>query len=496
MFFQEIFKNNFEALIPEFFIIVTFLTLLIFCPLYQSTGIFKKSHINVLSINIATYALILTSLLIFNLTYPEIRQPLANGSLISHTLQWFVKIIIIYTSVICLNLQKPYLKNQHLNRFENTILLLISLLGLMLLNSVNNLLSLYVAIEIQSLSFYILTASQSKSSFSAEAAIKYFILGAIASSFILLGSAFIYYFTGSLNFHEILIITTNLPYEISITILLIGIMLLYSGLFFKIGLAPFHFWLPDVYEGSPNNVTTIFAVLPKIVYISLLTMLNYTVFLPFKPFFQHIFLITGFLSILVGALSAINQKKFKRLFAYSSVVHSGFIILGFSAITFNFTPNIILYIFVYTITGIVFWGVVSSIFINLKPIKFITDLTGMFNSNKILFFCLTVSLFSAAGIPPLAGFFAKMFILVNVLASKAFITAGGVVILSALSAFYYLRLVKTVYFDKRSVNLIIEPINKFNSTVITFNTVLLIVFCFWPEFIMNWLTKINLYVFY
>ena len=411
MILQEIFNNNFELLIPEFFLTTILLILLLF-------GVFYKKNQNnekILIIKNLNTIIIYLLLIILILTYnvENFSTSILNGVLIINNFTQFIKIILILASIICFLIQKKYFIQQKINLYEINILLLISLLGLMFLISSNHFITLYLAIELQSLCFYILTASQKKSILSIEAALKYFILGSIASGFILFGSSILYAILGSLNFSNIFLILSNINFLENIDLLIsiiYGFIFIIIGLFFKIGVVPFHFWLPDVYEGAPNNITAFFAIVPKIAFISILIRFFFELFYNISFFFELFFYITAILSMLVGSLSALQQKKIKRLLAYSSISHIGFILIGFTSNLLNNIPYILLYIIVYIIMSINLWTSYISLNINHKPIKYLTDLSSIYNINSLIAFILILNIFSLAGIPPLAGFFSKFFI--------------------------------------------------------------------------------------
>jgi NADH-quinone oxidoreductase subunit N len=240
--------------------------------------------------------------------------------------------MIIFSTICYFFLTKNYIINQKITFFENSILILIATFGLMLFSMSYHLITLYLTIEVQSLCFYILTMSQRNSILSVEASLKYFILGSIASSFILLGSSFIYGLLGTLNFGQIYLILSNITFLDNIAFLnacSISFLFIFIGLFFKIGAAPFHLWLPDVYEGAPTNITLFFATVPKLAFLSILIRFIFDVLGDISIFFSNIFLIISILSILIGSFASVQQVKIKRLLAYSSISHIGFILLGF-----------------------------------------------------------------------------------------------------------------------------------------------------------------------
>jgi NADH-quinone oxidoreductase subunit N len=291
MILYEIFTNHLVYLIPEFFLATILLILLLYGVFYKNINTTQKILMIKNLTTIIIYLLSFSLILIFN--YETVSTTLLNGVLIITNFTQFVKIVLIFCTIICFWAQKEYILNQKITFFEKNILFLISLLALMLLVSSNHFITLYLAIELQSLSFYILTASQKQSVFSIEAALKYFILGSIASGFILFGSSIIYILTGSLNFSNLQLLLLNINFLKNIPFLiglLYEITFIFAGIFFKIGAAPFHFWLPDVYEGAPNNVTTFFAIVPKISFLGLVIHLFFDSFYAISFFLFLFFL--------------------------------------------------------------------------------------------------------------------------------------------------------------------------------------------------------------
>jgi NADH-quinone oxidoreductase subunit N len=494
MFLKDIFVFNLELLAPEFFLSLIILLLLLFGTFYK-----KINNNQILIVKIMNkfiiYLLLIILILIFN-TF-NYSTPLMNGILYCDNLTQFVKSILIICTIFCYIIQTDYIIHQKMFSFELNILILISLLGLMLLVSSFNFITLYLSIELQSLSFYILTASKRKSILSIEASLKYFILGSIASSFILFGSSIIYGVFGTLSFGNIFLILSNIYYieNINLIISMInGFIFILVGLFFKIGIAPFHFWLPDVYEGSPNNITAFFAIVPKIAFFTILIRFMFDILIDISCFFEIIFYICSVLSMLIGSLSALQQRKIKRLLAYSSISHVGFILLGFTSNLLENIPFILLYIIIYIIMSINLWTLYLSLNINNKPIKYLTDLSNIFNFNKLLAFIIILNIFSMAGIPPLAGFFSKLFLFISLIKAKYFGLVIFSILISILSSFYYLRIIKIIFFEKIEKKLFINQISKLNSIILIINTQFLIFFIFCPNFILINLNKLCLYL--
>nr|YP_010394351.1 NADH dehydrogenase subunit 2 [Phytophthora kernoviae]UXG56199.1 NADH dehydrogenase subunit 2 [Phytophthora kernoviae]DAZ88359.1 TPA_asm: NADH dehydrogenase subunit 2 [Phytophthora kernoviae]DAZ88792.1 TPA_asm: NADH dehydrogenase subunit 2 [Phytophthora kernoviae] len=495
MILQEIFNNNFEIIIPEFFLTTILLILLLFGVFYKENQNTQKILIlkNITSITI--YLLLILTILVSNIS--NISNNVLNGVLVINNFTQFIKIILILSTIICFLIQQRYLIQQKINNYEINILMLISLLGLMLLVSANHFITLYLAIELQSLSFYILTSTQKKSILSIEAGLKYFILGSIASGFILYGSSLIYAITGSLNFNNIFLILSNINYLDNVNFLIslsYGLIFILIGILFKIGASPFHLWLPDVYEGAPNNISSFFAIVPKIAFIGILIRLFFDIFFNLSFFFEIFFYIISFLSMLIGALSALQQNKIKRLLAYSSISHVGFILIGFTSNMLNNIPFILLYVIIYIITSINLWTSYLSLNINHKPIKYLTDLSNIYTINKLIAFIIILNMFSLAGIPPLAGFFSKLFIFFSAIKNNYFSLVFFGIIISVLSSFYYLKIIKIIFFEKISRKMYISKINKIQSIVLLINTHFILFLFISPNILLVNLNKIYLYL--
>lgn len=493
MFLYELFQNNFEILTSEFFITLLILFLLLFCVILVNTK--KNSKIILINIlnNLIIYFLFFTLILIYNKPIPS--STVLNGVLIQDEFSQFINYILIISTIIFFIFQKNYILQKRIVKFENSILILISVLGLILLSSSYNLITLYLAIELQSLCFYILAASNTKSPLSTEAALKYFILGAIASGFILYGSSIIYFTTGSLNFGNILTFLSNInqPENLELILTLFyGFLFILTGLLFKIGAVPFHIWLPDVYEGSPKNITAFFAIVPKIALIGLIIRLFFDIFNDISDFFESILYITSLTSILIGSLLSLQQKKFKRLFAYSAIGHVGFILIGFVSNTFQDIQNILLYILIYMVMSINIWTIFISSTSKNKSLKYLTDFTNLLKTNPTLAILLMLTLFSMSGLPPLAGFFSKMFIFYSALQQSVNSLAILGILMSVISSFYYIRLIKIAYFDNTTRYIFLNQVSKMNSIIIVLSSHFIIFFFLLIDYILVFLHKVSL----
>lgn len=355
-----------------------------------------------------------------------------------------VKLIVLLGLATSLILSIRYLSEEGIFRFEYTILLLLSGVGMMMMVSANSLLSLYMGLELQSLSAYVLASIRRDNIKSAEAGLKYFILGAIASGVLLFGASLVYGYTGSMNFD---VINAALTAQMSAGAL-IGMVFIIAGLAFKISAAPFHMWTPDVYEGAPTSVTAFFAMVPKLAALALLSRLLFEAFPAAIVQWQQIVWILAALTMAVGAFAALMQDNIKRLLAYSSIGNMGFALVGLTAGTEEGLASVIVYMAIYMIMTAGTFAIVMSMRRNGKPLELVSDLSGLSRNSPALAYALAIMMFSLTGIPPLAGFFSKLLVF------KAAVGAGyyGLAVLglvtSVVAAYYYLRIIKVMFFDE------------------------------------------------
>ena len=417
-----------------------------------------------------------------------------NSSIVNDYFAFFSKIIICFFSALYFLLIADSLKEQKLTSFEYLIIILFSILGLLLICSSNDLLITYLSIELSSLAFYILASFKKTSTYSVESGIKYFIIGAISSAFFLLGSSFLYGFTGSLNFldffdlfecsvfytfpyhlydyqyhpadyfwHLWLMENTVIPPFIDFSFVELGVTLILFSFFIKLALAPFHLWSLDVYEGSPTSSTIFFAVLTKLSIFVILIRLCYISFFSVKECWQFYSLWIGVFSIFVGSFGGLKQRKFKTLLAYSSTSHMGYSLIAFSTSTYIGIQMLLFYMVIYMLSGLSIW----SIFLLLKlksnksPTKYnkeLGDFALLKKANPTISFSLALVMFSIAGIPPMVGFIAKMSVFLSVVGITFYIIALLSIIFSVVSTFYYIRLIKILYFENLLVGKLYYPI--------------------------------------
>ena len=461
--------ENFNLILPEIFLSLgIFATLLI--------GVFFKNSYNLVT-NITYVIIIFLLLIIFN-SFNESGNLFSN-SFVSNSFTNFFKILILIGTLFVMLITQNYIKEMKINYFEYPLLLLFSILGMFFMISSNDLMSFYLGLELQSLALYILASIDKNNLKSNESGVKYFVLSALSSGLLLYGCSLLYGFTGSTNFEEI-----NLKTELENTGAIFAMVFILVGLAFKISAVPFHMWTPDVYQGSPSSVTSFFAVVPKIAGIAILIRF---VQIPFEQLidqWQNILVFMSLASMILGAVAAIGQTNIKRLIAYSSIGHIGYALAGISTGTVMGYNSSITYISIYIIMNL---GAFGCIFLMKKDGKYcedIADLAGISKQNPLLAISFLIIMFSLAGIPPLAGFFAKFYIFMSVVESGMYTLAIIGLLSTVISAFYYLRIIKIIYFDE-----IKNPFDKIKNFGITSTVFLscsiLVLFFLYPSILNN-----------
>jgi len=465
--------------------------------------------------------LIMASYLIFNDDLLVLNFSNFNNSIVNDYFAFFTKILICLFSALYFLIVANSLKEQKLTSFEYLLIILFAVLGLLLMCSSNDLLTAYLAIELSSLAFYILASFRKISSYSVESGIKYFVTGAVSSAFFLLGSSFIYGLTGSINFsdfhdlfecssmyfhpHDLFFDSGDLKtYELWKTIQIMmlldigqfpilaelfnysfvefGLTLVLFSLFIKLSLAPFHLWSLDVYEGAPTSSTFFFAVITKLSVFVLLIRLCYQSFFSLKSCWQFYSLWIGIFSIFVGSFGGLKQRRLKTLLAYSSTSHMGYALIAFSTSTFIGIQMLLFYMFIYMISGLCVWYVMLLLRLKKKNFenkynKELSDLALLKKSNAALAFSLSLTMFSIAGIPPLVGFLAKMSVFLSVVGISFYFIALASILCSVVSTFYYIRIIKVLYFENLLVGKLYYPI-KTTKTIILSVLILSLVFFF------------------
>src|ERR1700685_2533028 len=382
-----------------------------------------------------------------------------NGSFVVDNFARFLKILALTGSAVAIAMSLDYAKQERQQRFEYSVLVLLSTLGMLMLISAADLIALYLGLELMILRLYVVAASHRDSLRATEAGLKYFVLGALSSGMLLYGASLIYGFTGTVSFAGIAKASAHGGIG-----LVFGLVFLFAGLCFKVSAVPFHMWTPDVYERAPTPVTAFFASAPKVAAIALFVRAAVGAFPGIVPQWQQIIVFVAIASMALGSFAAIGQSNVKRLMAYSSIGHMGFALVGLAAGTTEGAQGVLVYITIYVAMTLGTFSVILTMKRNGQHVENISDFGGLSRTNPLLAFFFAMLLFSLAGIPPLAGFFAKFYVFVAAIKAGLFTLAVIGVLASVVGAFYYLTIVKVMYFD--------EPLAKLHSMRIECRTVL------------------------
>tara|TARA_Y100000992_G_scaffold112024_1_gene73036 strand:- start:1587 stop:3002 length:1416 start_codon:yes stop_codon:yes gene_type:complete len=468
-------KLNF--IYPEIFISLSIMFLLIL-------GVFKKKSSNLI-ISLSVITLIGTLVLIFG--YPiNTNLDLFNGSYKIDYMSSYMKILTILSGIFVLITSSKFLKIYKLFNIEYPILILCSILGMMVMISSNDLIVFYIGLELQSLSLYVLAAFNRDQIKSSEAGLKYFVLSALSSGLLLYGCSLIYGFSGTTNFDQISILMNNDQYGLTF-----GIVFILVGLAFKISAVPFHMWAPDVYEGSPTSVTLFFAVAPKVAALTVIIRFLYVPFVNVIDQWQLIIIFLSIASMIFGAVAAIGQKNLKRLIAYSSIGHMGYALAGLCVGTNQGIQSSVLYISIYLVMNLGFFSCLFMLKRNNTYFENIDDLSGLSKNHPLISLSLMIILFSLAGIPPLAGFFAKFYIFKAVLDQSMYYLAIIGLLTTVIAAFYYLRIIKIMYFDLEKEKYD-KDYNLGLKLTLTLSTILILFYFIYPSKLLNIVSQINI----
>jgi len=358
----------------------------------------------------------------------------------------FMKILALIGSIVAMILTVGHSRVEPIGRFEYPVLLVLATLGILLMISANNLISLYMALELQSLALYVICAINRESLRSTEAGLKYFVLGALSSGMLLYGMSLVYGFTGNTGFQEIAAVLSAETRSLGVVF---GLVFVLAGLAFKISAVPFHMWTPDVYEGAPTPVTAFLAAAPKIGAMAIFVRIVVDAFQPVFTDWQQIVVFISIASMLLGSFAAIGQKNIKRLMAYSSIGHMGYALVGLAAGNEAGVAGVLIYMAVYMgMTLGTFACILAMRRKEVGNVENVDDLAGLSSTNPFMALVLTALMFSLAGIPPLAGFFAKYYVFLAAIEAKLYALAIIGVIASVVGAYYYLRIVKVMWFDE------------------------------------------------
>ena len=399
-----------------------------------------------------------------------------SGSFIADPYARMLKLLALFGAAVALIMSRDFWRDDGGIKFEYPVLVLFATTGMLMMISAHDLMALYVGLELQSLSLYVVAAFKRDSSRSSEAGLKYFVLGALSSGMLLYGASLIYGFTGSTEFTQIANAVQPSGANIG---LIFGLVFLLTGFAFKISAVPFHMWTPDVYEGAPTPVTAFFAAAPKIAAMALFVRVVITAFPAVTDQWQQIVIFLSIASMGLGAFAAIGQRNIKRLMAYSSIGHMGFALVGLAAGTEQGVQGVIVYLAIYLVMTLGTFAVVLSLRRDGKMVEDIAQLAGLSRTNPLMALALAVLLFSLAGIPPLAGFFAKFYVFLAAIEAGLYPLAVIGVLLSVVGAFYYLRIVKLMYFDEPAAGF--EPMPGVLGAVLTVSGLLIMFFFLYPS---------------
>ena len=469
--------TEFKFIAPEIFLIISVFSLLML-------GVFIKESFNIV-FRLTNIVIIISILMVISSDFENVK--LFNDSLSVDYFSKYMKSLILISSFFILALSKKYLVDIKNNKFEYPIIVLLSIMGMLIMVGANDLILFYLGLELQSLALYILAAIDRDNLKSSEAGIKYFVLSALSSGLLLYGCSLLYGFSGSTNFDVIKLNSDgqNIGNIFAMVFILVGLS-------FKVAAVPFHMWTPDVYEGSPTSVTSYFSVVPKIAGLAVFIKFMYIPFYPIIGQWQFILVFISVASMILGAVAAIGQNNIKRLIAYSSISHIGYAIAGVASGTESGFKSSIIYMTIYAVMNIGAFAFILSMKRDEKYIEEISELSGASKNHPLMSLGLLIILFSLAGIPPLAGFFAKFYIFMSVIESGMFTLAIIGLVTTVISAFYYIRIIKILYFDSSK-----KPFENFKDIGVhgslIMSSLILISFFIYPSILNDVVEKINIF---
>jgi NADH-quinone oxidoreductase subunit N len=404
-------------------------------------GVFGSARATGIVNALAVVLLIVAAVMVASM--PGDRNVAFGGSFVVDGFARFLKILALVGSAVAILMSLEFLNKLQERRFEYAVLIMLASVGMLVMISAGDLIALYLGLELMSLPLYVVAAIDRDSVRSTEAGLKYFVLGALSSGMLLYGCSLIYGFTGTVNF--VGIAKASAEGGIGLTF---GIVFLFAGLCFKVSAVPFHMWTPDVYEGAPTPVTAFFASAPKVAAIALFVRAAITAFPGIVVQWQQILVFVSIASMVLGAFAAIGQKNIKRLMAYSSIGHMGFALIGLAAGTSEGVQGVLVYIAIYLAMTLGTFACILAMRRTSGSVEEIADLAGLARTNPAMAFFLAMLLFSLAGIPPLAGFFAKFYVFLAAIKAGLYALAVIGVLASVVGAYYYLLIVKIMYFDE------------------------------------------------
>ena len=468
--------DQLNLIIPELFLTTSIMILLML-------GVFYKNSFNLI-FKLSMIVLLVTFILLFNHSV-DTSAKLFNNSYTIDYLSLFMKALTLVACIFVMLSSFDYIKLIGINKIEYPILILSATLGMMIMISSYDLIVFYMGLELQSLSLYVLISFNRDSYRSTEAGLKYFILSALSSGLLLYGCSLIYGFSNSTNFD---LIAQNIDQFNTGSIF--GIVFILVGLAFKVSAVPFHMWAPDVYEGSPTSVTAFFAIVPKVAALTVFIRFLYVPFINLVDQWQMIIIFISLASMILGAVAAIGQTNLKRLMAYSAIGHMGYALAGLATGSNEGIQSTVIYLSIYLLMNL---GIFSCIFMMKRKDIFyedIQDLSGLSKNHPIISVCLLVLLFSLAGIPPLAGFFAKFYVFMAVIKVEMYTLAIIGLITTVISAFYYLRIIKIIYFDDPKEIFEIDQ-NLGLKVSLFLSTIIILIYFIYPSLLIDMVSNIN-----
>ncbi len=469
---------NLNLVLPEIFVSLSIMFLLIL-------GVFKKNS-SQLTFNLSLLTFLIATIFTINETFSVERITLFNESVVIDHMASLMKIITLIGGFLVLVISSSYLKTLKIFKIEYPILILSSVLGMMIMISSNDLMVFYMGLELQSLALYVLATFNRDQLKSSEAGLKYFVLSALSSGLLLYGCSLIYGFSGSTNFDVIANQLDSNEYALTF-----GIVFILVGLAFKISAVPFHMWAPDVYEGSPTTVTLFFTMVPKIAALTVFIRFLYIPFLNLLDQWQMIIVFLSIASMIFGAIAAIGQTNIKRLIAYSSIGHIGYTLAGLATGSNDGIQSSIIYISIYVIMNLALFSCLLMLKRKDQYYESLDDLSGLSKNHPLLSLSLLIILFSLAGIPPLAGFFAKFYVFKAVIEQSMYFLAIVGLLSTVIAAFYYLRIIKIIYFDKEKEKYDTDH-SMWLKFSLTISTVLILLYFIFPSQIIELVSRINI----
>ena len=467
-------RTDLIFLIPE-------ITLLLMACLVLIVDAFSKDPLHKMTYRMAQLSLVLTLSAVIYYS-PDYSYIAFNGGFITDTMSTLLKSFICAITIVVFFYSYEYLKENELLKGEYFVLGLFAVLGMMVMTSAYHLLSIYLGLELLSLSLYAMVAMQRRSTFATEAAIKYFVLGALASGMLLYGISMIYGLTGSLQFNDI--IDTINAGDIDRAYLVYGMIFLIVGISFKLGAAPFHMWVPDVYQGAPTSVTLFISSAPKLAAFAMAVRVLVDGLLPLIEDWQSILSLLAILSMAVGNIIAIAQTNIKRMLAYSTIAHIGYLFLGLIAGTASGFAGSMFYIISYALMSLGTFGMIILLGRYDLEADRLDDFKGLSIRNSWFAFIMLFLMFSMAGVPPFLGFWSKWFVLKELIASGFVELAVIAVIFSIIGVYYYLRIVKLMYFDEPETMSAIKASQQMRA-VLTVNGLLILLIGLAPDSLMH-----------